>query len=258
MKKFFKDIWSDIIEGKNIELYLIIALAIIVLLADVFGVNTDSAILEIVLATLAILVYSMIDSRRANENVRLEIKKLDENFQKFQNLSNVTFIQTFPETLKTHMETAEELWLVGITFSRTIKTYYPIFEKKLRQGHIINILLVDPESPSVEVVANRIYKPTGVKQKQEEILNSLQDLCNLAKIESGQLNIRTISDPLKYGGRLMNPDSPSGTVYIEQYAHKQQDHYPRFVLESKDGYWYDFYVKEIKALWNDGKDWNRK
>ncbi len=78
MKTFFLDIWSDIRQRKNIELYLTLVIIVVVLMADIFGVDTEFALLEIVLATLAVLLLAIIENRHSNE--RLETM-IDDTFQ---------------------------------------------------------------------------------------------------------------------------------------------------------------------------------
>ena len=45
------------------------------------------------------------------------------------------FLEEFPEDLKSNLESASELWLVGVSLHRTINFNYATLERKLRQGH---------------------------------------------------------------------------------------------------------------------------
>jgi hypothetical protein len=75
MKNFLKTTWSDIVEKqKNVELYLVLLVIVVIFIADIFGVETSSAITEIFLAALAILIYSTIDTRHFNEQIEDELK----------------------------------------------------------------------------------------------------------------------------------------------------------------------------------------
>jgi hypothetical protein len=49
----------------------------------------------------------------------------------------------------------------------------------------------------------------------------------------------------------------SGALYLEHYPFRTaSDSVPKFVLCARDGYWYDFFKREILALWNAGVEWS--
>jgi hypothetical protein len=133
--------------------------------------------------------------------------------------------------------------------------YYSTIEQKIKKGHSVKFLLVDPDSAAVAMSAARTYRPTSAQQKRQEIMDTLKSLQELQKISPKKLEIRTIDNPLTYGLRAINPNTDNGVLYIEHYSYKTQDSKPRFIVRARDVYWYDYFLKESQNLWADGKNW---
>lgn len=88
------------------------------------------------------------------------------------------------------------------------------------------------------------------------IRDSLVSLCGLQQIAPDKLEIRTINNPLTFGAVCMNPEAASGVLYLEHFPFRTvPGAMPRFVLRASDGRWYDFFKKEIQALWDAGVEW---
>jgi hypothetical protein len=168
------------------------------------------------------------------------------------------FLEEFPSDFKENFEPAKEVWLIGVTLRRILKTEYAKLEEKLREGHIIRVLLVHPEGASIEMAASRYYAELSQdpELKGSQIKTALQLFCSLRKVAPQKMEIRTIRNPLTFGGICVNPDSASGILYLEHFPYRTvADALPKFVLQAGDGHWYDFFNKEIHALWDNGVEW---
>jgi hypothetical protein len=75
MSDFIKSIWSDINNQKYLEIYLILLAVVIIFFADIFGIEISTALVEIVLAALAVLIYGMIETRRFNEKTESKLNE---------------------------------------------------------------------------------------------------------------------------------------------------------------------------------------
>lgn len=64
--KFFKRIWLDIQNGENADVYLTLALALIVGVASIFA---SDPLTSLTLAVLALLTYSVLGNRRRVEEL---------------------------------------------------------------------------------------------------------------------------------------------------------------------------------------------
>jgi hypothetical protein len=138
----------------------------------------------IILAVLGLIAISTLGNRYRLEELSHKLTQ-----------SNELFLDEFPARLKDDFEAGKEVWLVGVTLARTVKTYYVAMERKIRKGHIIKVLLVHPEGPPIEMAETRIYGRMDVQRTIGDIRNTLQDLCDLRAIAPDRLQIRTIKKP---------------------------------------------------------------
>ena len=239
-------IWNDIKRGENIDLYLTVIVAIGLAILNVIGVAPKEDLPSITLAVLGLLAITSLGNRYRVEKL---LQKEPQSIERF-------FVEEYPSSFKDDFEAAEELWLIGVSLRRTIQVNYPKIEQKLRQGHIIKVLLVHPEGAGLEMAVSRNYARREIEPKSNEIRFNLQLLCDLYKIPNNKLEVRTIQYPLAYGVTAANPNTVSGALYIEHYCFRTaSDSLPRFVLRAKDGRWYDFFKSEIRAMWNAGIEW---
>jgi hypothetical protein len=244
--RILKRIWDDTRSGENIDLYITVVVAVILAILNLIGVASQAYVAPITLAVLALLAITSLGNRyRIEELLQRQAQSIDS-----------FYMEEYPPGLKNDFETAEELWLIGVSLNRTIKINYTKIEQKLRHGHTIRVLLIHPEGPGVEMAVARSYARREIEAKSNDIQFTLRLLCDLRRIAPNKLEVRTIQYPLGYGVIATNPDTVSGTLYLEHYCFRvASDSLPRFVLRARDGRWYDFFKSEVKALWAAGVEW---
>jgi hypothetical protein len=244
--KSLRHIWNDIRAGENIDQYLTIVVAITLTLLNLTGVSFQSQLAPFTLAILALLAINSLGNRfKIDALLKQGTKSLDDFFS-----------DEFPPSYKADFENSDVVWLVGVSLHRTIKTNYPILEKKLRQGQTLRVLLIHPTGPGVELSVARNYAHRGVEPKSNDIVFVLELLCALREVAPTKIEVRTIKFPVAFGATAVNPDSATGKLYIEHYGFRvSADSIPRYVLKASDGRWYDIQKREIEALWNAGENW---
>jgi hypothetical protein len=164
--------------------------------------------------------------------------------------SGIVFLDKLPQSINNDFESAEDLWLVGVALTTPLNTLYSVMEKKLKKGHSIKILLIDPESTAIEYSDMRAYTKGNIDRARNETRNNLHDFCELKQIAPDRCEIRTIPHPLGHGIVATNPDTPGGALYISNYPFKTEGGaLPKFVICPKNGRWYDLYRQELKNLW---------
>ena len=243
--RFLQRVWDDIKKGENVDLYVTVVVALGLALLNLVGLAPQNWLAPITLAVLGLLAISTLGSRYHFEELSRKIMQ-----------SGDVFLEEFPPRIRDDFEAGSEILLVGVTLTRTIKTYYSLIERKLQKGHTIKVLLVHPDGPAVEMAETRVYGRMDVKRTIMDIRSVLQDLCDLRIVAPDRLYIRTIQTPLGYGAIAVNPNLPSGSLYLEHYPYKVPGgSKPKFVLHAKDGHWYEFFREELLTLWENGIDW---
>lgn len=244
--KTLRRIWDDVQKGENVDQYLTIVVALVLVALTLIGLPIQNYLEPITLAVLALLAIGSLGNRYKLEEV------LDQGY-----LPVDRFFRTqFPESYSQDLTTASEIWIVGISLRRTIQGSFEILESRLRSGAKLRALLIDPNSSAVELAVARNYADRSVEPKRTEIAYGLKLLCALRELAPNHVEIRAIKRPLAYGVTAINPDTGTGRFYIEHYGFRvASDSIPRFVLNASDGRWYKLYRRELEELWMDASVW---
>ena len=243
--KVLQQIWDDVRQGENIDLYLTVLVAVTLTMLNILGVAPSTWLMPITLAVLSMLAISSLGNRHRLERI-LENETAESLFG-----------EEYPATLKEDLSNASELWLIGQNLARTIVNLLPTLETKIAKGDSIKILVINPGSSAVKFANTRLYFPLPNEQQyREKILSALLTLSPFGKARKEQFEIRTVDYPLAFGAFAINPNTPHGIIYMEQYGFKIKNDIPKMVLRPKDGIWYDVYKDQITALWQSGESWD--
>ena len=239
---------DDLRRGENIDQYATIIVAFVLVVLGLLGITPAGLVASLTLGVLGLLALSSLVNRYRIEELAEKVAESAKGF----------FVKEYPPEFNEDIQTAKEVWLVGVTLSRFIKNNYGKLEEKVRKGQTLKVLLVHPAGAPLEMAINRYYAEANRNPsiKALDINNNLQLLCGLQKLAPGKVEIRTIQSPLTFGAICLAPEAVSGVMYLEHYAYRMAaDAQPKFVLRARDGYWYDLFKQEIYTLWNNGEIW---
>lgn len=170
--------------------------------------------------------------------------------------SRPVFSENFGVEFKASMESAGELFVTGMARNTFINTHYGLLERKLQAGAAVRFLLIDPESPAINVAADRYYVERSGVHARERVLHTLRHLIQLKRSTQGSLSVRLTSHPVAIGivATDCHPDAEGWipAVFAEYYTYQAPGE-PKFVLQPGDSLGYDLLVKEAEALWDGGK-----
>jgi len=165
------------------------------------------------------------------------------------NQSVVTLLDEYPQDIINSIGKASEVWMMGVTLSRTIDENYPLLQLKLSKGERIRVLLRDPNGQTLQIVSNYSYTPIQVEQVQQKTMLSLDRLCHLRKLFPNQIEIRVLDNPFVLGGFALEPNG-EGTIFVEYYPFKMpQRNLPILVINSSNKFWYKFYREQFSVAW---------
>jgi len=114
--RFLKRAWQEIRRGENIDLYATIVVAFVVVVLGLVGIVGPAVLTSLTLATLAALAFSTLGNRH----------RLEDLPHKFANLGQEFFQDEHPVELDGWLASASEVWLVGASLGRTVKTNYTL------------------------------------------------------------------------------------------------------------------------------------
>jgi hypothetical protein len=241
--KFLQNIWKDVTQGENLDLYATVGVSLLVIVLNIFGVALSlSASLS--LAILALLAIAILGNRHRLETIISNIK--DDTSE----ILYTDFPDNIQDEINEKIKQSKNLLFIGIDLDITLSKHYPTLEKKLVQGERIKALLVNPDSPACEMVVRRSYRPNTIEALRSQIQSGLSSLQALQKKTAGELEIRILDYPLTHGGIIVDADTPKGVIYTWHYSFRtHRGNRPKYVLRASDGYWYDFFKEEAYALW---------
>jgi hypothetical protein len=132
MISWIRRVAKDLSEGRNVELYFTIALAVVVGAFGAFNVVSADVVASVTLATLALLAYGNIGSRSNVERLEDEIATLSidvrENALRRVRAENF-FVSERPKSAE--LESARTIGIIGSSLSRTVIEYAGVFERRL-------------------------------------------------------------------------------------------------------------------------------
>jgi hypothetical protein len=243
--QLLRQIWQDIRQGENIDLYITVIISIFVATLNVAGIASQSWIAPLNLGILALITFALLGNRH----------RLEAIFQRMTAAEEL-FLTEFPDDLRNNLEKSRELLIIGTSLSRTLHLYYSLFEDKLRKGDIIKVLLMSPDSSACEAAAMRSYQPMDVETQRTYIRTSLNALRNLQIKTSGELEIRVLNNSLSYGAIILDLETPNGVMYLWNRPFKTRIRsIPKIVLRPANGIWYEFYKDEAMSMWNNAVSW---
>ena len=248
--RFLREVIGDIQKGENLDLYATVAVSVVLVVLNIFGVALPLAA-PLSLGILALLAVAILGNRH----------RLDVILRNVAEGTHDVFYVDFPERLQQEMvermEQSADLLIIGIDLDRTLAIHYHLFEQKLLKGHRIRSVLVDPDSHACEAVVRRRYRPSTLESQSSQIRSSLEALRGLQERTSGNLETRVIDYCLAHGAIAADLDAPNGALYIWNYSFKTHgETCPKFVFRTADGYWFDFYREEACAIWDEAVPWH--
>lgn len=241
-------ILKDIRQGENIDLYITEVLAVVLAVMTVLGVVPTTNLIPLNLTVLALITFVILGNRQ----------KLEEISERTSLLANqLQFIEEFPATLTEDLEEAKEIWLIGTHHSSTLTEHYELFERKLRSGGSLRVLLIDPNGAACSMSAMRFPGRVSPDHERVRILSSLDRLCDLRATAPNNLSIRTINFSLDYSAVLIEREASSAVVYVERNTFRTSggSKKPKFIYHRKDGRWFEHICTEIQELWKSGEPW---
>ena len=248
--QFLRSVWQDVKQGENLDLYVTVAVSVALAVLNVLGIAPQSLIAPLNLAVLALLGVAMLGNRHRLEKMPLKTTT---------GIGEV-FYAEFPDEVKREIRTkinrATDLLAIGSNLEYTLHMHRDLFEQNLRRGDTIRVVLVDPNSSACDMTAKRQPYLLDLELQRAKIRSALNALRDLQEQTSGMLEVRLIDYPLSRGGILIDSDTPSGTLYLWNYAFRTNaKNKPKFVLRPADGFWYDYFRDEAKAIWNSATSW---
>lgn len=161
--------------------------------------------------------------------------------------------------METTVERATEICIAAISGYSLITTYLGFFERKIREGCNIKIIILDPSSSSVLAWNQQ----NQISNAEPEIKASLSLLTHLVTLklprgQKGRCEVRLLDTFLPFSLFGFDVNKKTGIIVTEFHVYRKPiDERPNVMLTQGDTpYWFSFYRDQFEKAWNDSKPWN--
>jgi hypothetical protein len=251
-------VWADIRHGKDIELYITVPLAIVVVTANLIGQAPASVISAVTLGILTLLIVALLKLRKQGDRLIAAVDRLEQP----DNLISRTFHNEHDiEEIKTLIkESRSEVWLWGSILAEHVSVLAPYIERAVVRGLVIKVLLIKPAPSGVMAMAvlraahdddNELQRElTANLFKLRQIANRISKLA--APQEFGRLEVGVIDYLAPYALYAYDPQLPTGRMDVRMAALQAKvDDRPTFTITTVNaGPWYQHFKGQFEAAWN--------
>jgi hypothetical protein len=236
---------DDLRRGENIDAYVTVLAAVALSVLNIAGVLPASSLSGVILGVLALLAVGTLVTR-----ARLEAMASGADRARLPE-----FPVRYGPDYQAAVDTDGDLWLQGVSLTRTITGSVFALERRLRLGHVVRVLLIQPDSRAAQLAEDRLGVPADYQRRRFQTESSLGHLANLAEQAGGRLEVRLTEQELGFGATVIRAGTSRAVIYVEYYAYRGiRDGLP-LVITPADGRWYDFHLGQIEALWEDATAW---
>lgn len=264
MLKQIKTVAQELKRGENLDLYLIIFLALVIAVLGVLGVANFAIVSATILATLGLLAGSLLQNRRtvidakdATTKLSTDLDDLKHNLQPISNPSYVLLEREYPD-LSAAFRSAKKISILGASLHSTTTQYYADFEEALKHGALLRVLVCEPSPNVLSMQCFRTYMikdPDMLGKSVHAHLSLLRKLKqNAPKPDSCES--RTIPLVIPYGLIILETPEGTSTIYTKLMPFRTRfGKYPAFQVNNHDNKeWFQFFYEQFEKLWNASDD----
>lgn len=235
-----------ILIAKDIDLYLVLLLAVTVAVLGLLNRVSTAAILAAILGTLSILAFGHIRTRRLlhlqrdvlnalAQPGRTTLRDRDE-FGRFQD----------------RVRRARTLWLFGPSLLTVFPPNSGFLLDLLRKGLDLRLLVIDPRSAQLGFIAGQLKTSESVFR--QEILTTIggyRDLLD-SGVGRGNLELRTTEVNPGFSMVLIDDGSGHSEAIVEMHCYQARiDGRPHIEINTKyEPSWCDFFKRQFELLWD--------
>jgi hypothetical protein len=237
---------ADFSSGKNLEIYLTAAIALVVGVLGVFSIVKPEIVGAATLATLALVAVNALGPR--HQVADLESRVADLNRLVEAKLAGDGFLSDERKDLKQRVVRAADIRFAGVTLSRTMRAYVDDLQKSLERGASVQILVIDPTGSVPEEAARRSTIPDQPDVFEHRVRSTLYVLRDLHPKE--RLEVRLLPFLPAFGLLMLDPDDDDGVVHVELGTHRSPGRDPGFTLTAgRDHHWCRHFKAEFDRMW---------
>ncbi|WP_211244266.1 hypothetical protein [Actinospica robiniae] len=248
--RILRKVRADLGSGENIELYATVVVSVALAVLGALNVVNGQVLAAAILGTLALQAAGMLASRRQINDLSKAVRD-----RAVEDASIADFLAKTKPHLLEEVRGASEISIVGVTLSRTIRDLFDELSQRLADGATVKIALIDPRANVAAEAARRSTAPDQANLFENRLRPSV-DLLRLLAVEnpSGSFEARFLPFVPAFGLVVIDPQRPSGRIYVDIYSHRKASGDAVFCLRPhRDMSWYQHFQDEFARVWQAGR-----
>lgn len=253
-----RGIWTDLRQGKDVELYITVPLATVVIVTNLSGQASTKVTTSVTLALLTLLVVALLKLRKQGDRLMAAVEQLEQS----DHLADRIFRSEHDiEEVKNLIKgSRSELWLWGSVLADHIGVLATYLERAAIRGVKIKILLIKPTPSAVmTMAAMRAGHPddSALLFELNANLFRLRQVASRINNHSSQprpdsFEVRVIDYLAPYVLYAYDPDLPTGRLDLRIAGLQVEvDSRPTFTLTATNAErWYQHFKEQFQAAWS--------
>jgi hypothetical protein len=250
MKRFLRQLFTDIVRGENIDLIITVILVMVISVLNSIGFASAQLISSITLTTLGLIAIGLLVTRY----------KIDDIHRRNDPANMIAFSTKKHPFLEADLTNATEIWMLGLVLRATTADNFHSFKRRVGQGLRLRALIVDPDEVSMEKVNKQF--PRGFTDVQmrtlfDVVIGQYQELRQVANsVDNVQLRLIDITPPFSL--YIFPHGANGGVVYVETYGYNSSSgSIPKYRISANENpIWYQHFTSQFELMWKDGKKAN--
>lgn len=241
---------------REVQAHLTTALTLIVGLLSLLGVADPEIVYAATLSVLAYLAYELVNGAHLTAQSERTVEELRRALREARPYSFDQLIPAAVPGVLTGLERARDIWLVGVTLNRTVRSNLTALERCLRSGGSVHLVLIDPMSTATREAALR----NGLGDEPalfEHRLSPTIDLVNYLRAlphACGRLDVRVTAFVPSFGLIGVDPDASHGRLTLEVYSHRPAGQELSLTLSpDREPRWYGNVREELEHIWRNAR-----
>ncbi|MGW3344797.1 hypothetical protein ACWDA3_15900 [Nonomuraea rubra] len=237
---------ADLATGKNLEIYLTAAIALVVGVLGVFDLVDAKVVGAATLATLALVAVNALGPRHQVADLEKRVAELSRLLE--AGMPGGDFLSGDTKEFDARISRSLDLRFAGVTLNRTMRSYVNDLHKALERGASVKVLLIDPAGPVPEEAARRSTIPDQPDVFEHRVRSTLYLLRDLPVRE--RLEVRLLPFVPAFMMFALDAGDEDGLVHVELGGHRSPGPTPGFTLSNRrDHQWCRYFVAEFDRLW---------
>lgn len=249
IKRTLARIWADILAQRNIEAYVVAALAIVLAVLGVGGDWVSPEVkLAVILAALGLLVFNLTVPE-----------------QEPLNLENVLVTRSTATPLLDRIKGAKTLWIYAAFPINMLNdaTLHQIRQEILNKGGQVRVIMQDPSYPeAVNILKKQLLESLDFSFESYGEIETLAHI-TLERLKSvktwkftGTFELKLLQYGPGFALIVIDPYEKNGVVIPEIYGFHNEFYGSRMNLQLTrylSEHWYNYWVSQFDYMWNEAR-----